>query len=96
MQVSAPPQSGDPSYRGSVPEGTASGTAIPLSLSDAITRGLKANLGLLTSEQSSNEIRAQRYRALSGLLPNLSGQAGETVEQVNLQTLGISFNGTGV
>jgi outer membrane protein TolC len=95
MQVSSPPETGDPSYRGSVPEGTASGTAIPLSLSDAIARGLKANLGLLTSEQSSNEIRAQRYRALSSLLPNLTGQAGETVEQVNLQTLGISFNGPG-
>ncbi|MDQ2776471.1 MAG: TolC family protein [Acidobacteriota bacterium] len=95
MQVSPPPQTGDPSYHGSVPQGTASATAIPLSLGDAIARGLKANLGLLTSQQSSNEVRAQRYRALSGLLPNLSGQAGETVEQVNLQTLGISFKGPG-
>jgi len=94
-QVSPPPQLGDPAYRGSVPQGTASPEAIALTLGDAINRGLKANLGLLTSQQSSNEVRAQRYRALSGLLPNVTGQVGETVEQINLQTIGIQFNAPG-
>ncbi len=28
---------------------------------DAINRGLKANLGLLTNEQSSREVRAERF-----------------------------------
>ena len=60
----------------------------PLSLGDAIDRGLKANLGLLTSQQSSVEVRAQRYRALSGLLPTVTGQVGETVQQLNLQAVG--------
>jgi outer membrane protein TolC len=87
-QVTAPPELGDPSFRGSVPQGTATPDAIPLSLGDAIDRGLKANLGLLTSEQSSVQVRAQRLRALSVLLPSVTGQAGETVQQLNLQALG--------
>jgi outer membrane protein TolC len=91
-QVPPPPQAGDPSYRGSVPQGTASPTPIPLSMGDAINRGLKANLGLLTSQESSVEVRSQRYRALSALLPNVTGQVGQTVQQINLQTLGISFS----
>ena len=88
VQTTPAPQSGDESFRGSVPQGAASENPIPLSLGDAIDRGLKANLGLLTSEQSSLEVRAQRYRALSALLPNVTGQAGETVQQINLQALG--------
>src|SRR5438270_1798143 len=83
------PASGDHTYRESVPEaGPASPTAIPLSLSDAINRGLKANLGLLTSDQASREARAQRIRALSGLLPSVNGQASITEQQLNLQALG--------
>jgi len=77
---------------GSVPQGSASSTAVPLSLADAIHRGLQANLALLTSEQSSREIRAQRLRALSGLLPTVNGQLSMTEQQLNLQALGFLFN----
>ncbi len=92
-EMTAAPQSGDQNYRGSVPQGRASGTPIPLTLGGAIDLGLKANLGLLTSEQSSREVRAQRYRALSGLLPNVNGQLSMTEQQLNLQALGflVSF-----
>ncbi len=90
-QTSEPPQAGDPSYRGSVPQGSASATPIPLSLADAINRGLKANLGLLTSEQASREVRAERLRALSGLLPKVNGQLSMTEQQLNLQALGFLF-----
>ena len=96
MQVSQQLDAGDPAYRGSVPQGEASGTPVPLSLGDAIDRGLKANLGLLTSEQSSLEVRAQRYRALSALLPSVTGQVGETVQQLNLQAVGFLFSLPGV
>src|SRR3954447_10961973 len=83
------PASGDHTYRESVPEpGPASPTPIPLSLSDAVNRGLKANLGLLTSDQASRESQAQRIRALSALLPRVSGQASITEQQLNLQALG--------
>jgi outer membrane protein TolC len=80
-------------FQASVPQGTASATPIPLTLGDAITRGLRANLGLLTNEQSSREIRAQRIRALSALLPKVTGQANAVEQQINLQTVGISFPG---
>lgn len=89
-QVTAAPQQGDPSFQGSVPQGTATGTAMALTLNDALNRGLKANLGLLTNVQSSNEIRAERLRALSGLLPNVTGQLSMTEQQINLQALGFN------
>jgi outer membrane protein TolC len=86
-------QSTDLTYQGSVPQGKASATPIPLTLNDAIARGLKANLGLLTSQQSSVEVRAERYRALSSLLPRVTGQLSMTEQQLNLQALGflVSF-----
>src|SRR5437762_10996624 len=58
-QLSVAPQPGEPTYQGSVPQGTASPTPISLTLADAINRGFKANLGLLTSEQSSRQTRAE-------------------------------------
>src|SRR5581483_2409786 len=82
------PMTGDQNFQGSVPQGTASSTPISLTLDDAINRGLKANLGLLTSEQSSREVRAERFRALSALLPNVNGKLSMTEQQLNLQALG--------
>jgi outer membrane protein TolC len=77
-------------FQGSVASGTATSTPIPLSFSDAIDRGLKTNLGLLTSEQSSEEVRSQRMRALSALLPQVNGQVSATEQQLNLQALGFN------
>jgi outer membrane protein TolC len=57
---------------------------------------LKANLGFLTSEQSSREIRAQRLRALSILLPKITGQVNAVDQQINLQALGFLFNVPGI
>ncbi len=87
----APPT--DQTFQGSVPQGTASATPIPLTLGDAINRGLKANLGLLTNEQSSREVRAERIRALAALLPTITGTLSMTEQQLNLQALGflVSF-----
>jgi outer membrane protein TolC len=84
-------------FQQSVPEGTASPTPISLTLFDAIARGLRANLGLLTSVQSSAQSRAQRLQALSALLPTVQGIVEESVQQVNLAALGFkSFAGGGV
>ncbi len=94
--VTPPPQTGDESFQGSVPQGKASSTPIALALGEAIDRGLKANLGVLTSEQSSREIRAQRLRALSTLLPKLTGQVNVVEQQINLQALGFLFNIPGI
>jgi outer membrane protein TolC len=78
-------------FQGSVPTGSASATPLALKLDDAIQRGLLANLGLLARDTTSQTVRAERMRALSALLPQVTGTLGETVEQINLATLGFSF-----
>lgn len=62
---------------------------VQLSLLDAMDRGLKHNLGLLLSQQQSELARAQYRRQLSALLPNISGSASESVNQINLAAFGI-------
>src|SRR5579863_838083 len=83
-------------FQGSVPMGAASGTPLALTFHDAIDRGLKANLGLLVSDSASESARGQRLRALSALLPQLNAQAGETIEQLNLKTIGFNLTLPGV
>ncbi len=78
-------------FQGSVPQGTASVAPIPLTLNDAVARGLRANLGLLTSEQSSIQARAQRTQALAAMLPTVTGSISENVAQSNLDTFGFNF-----
>ena len=93
-QATTAPVAADQAYSGSVPQGTATASPIPLTLADAINRGLKANLGLLTTEQASREARAERVRALSGLLPKVSGQLSMTEQQINLQAFGFTLPGS--
>jgi outer membrane protein TolC len=76
-------------FQGSVPTGTVSTSPLALKLNDAIQRGLRTNLGLLDRETASQTARAERIRALSALLPQVTGTIGETVEQLNLKTLGL-------
>jgi outer membrane protein TolC len=78
-------------FQGSVPSGALSPTPIALTLDGAIQRGLQTNLGLLTRDTTSVTARAQRTRALSALLPQVTGSLGETVAQTNLQTIGFNF-----
>jgi len=62
---------------------------IQLSLLDAIDRGVKHNLGLLLSQQQTDLARAQYRRQLSALLPNISGNVSNSVNQINLAAFGI-------
>ncbi|HTS49866.1 MAG TPA: TolC family protein [Bryobacteraceae bacterium] len=78
-------------FQGSVPTGAASPTPLPLTLHDAIDRGLRTNLGLLLSGQASETARGERVRSLSALLPQVNGAVTENVEQINLKTLGFNF-----
>lgn len=73
---------------GSVPEGEVTSQEVPLSITDAINRGLKHNLGLLLNETGAQSARAQRLRALSDLLPNVNGAVRESVQRVNLKAFG--------
>src|ERR1700722_18942076 len=52
------------SYQGSLPTGQATKDVLQLSLDDAIARGLKYNLGLVTTQQNTRTSNADRLRAL--------------------------------
>jgi outer membrane protein TolC len=80
-------------FSGSVPSGQASPTPLALSLRDAIQRGLKYNLGVLTNQDSVDLASAQRRRALSYLLPNLSAGAIQTSQQLDLVAFGLNLPG---
>ena len=79
-----------PNLFGSVSQGTASASPIPLSIADAIERALKYNLGSIISGQETQVSRAARVRALSELLPKINGNVTETIEQINLAAFGFS------
>ena len=80
--------SGD--YAGSVPANGGSGP-MQLTLRQALSLGLKANLGPITANNGVRTSRAERIQALSALLPNISANASETVTQVNLAAYGFQF-----
>src|SRR5215469_10312193 len=67
---------------GSVPEGKATNQEMPLSIMDAINLGLRHNLGLILNQVGTESSRAARVRALSDLLPNVTGAVRESVQQV--------------
>ena len=80
-------------YTGSVANEKPVPGSIPLSLLDAINRGLKYNLGLYTSETSQKTVQAARLQALASLLPNLNAHFADTEMQSNLATFGLSVPG---
>jgi outer membrane protein TolC len=83
-------------FQGSVPSGALSPTPLALTLHDAIDRALKTNLGLLIADSTSESARGQRLQVLSALLPQAHAQAGETVEQLSLKTIGFDLKIPGV
>jgi len=82
-------------FAGSVPAKLVPGV-MPLSLRDAIDRGLKQNLGALLSNADIRSARGQRWEQLSALLPHVTAAPYVDVSQINLQELGIKFSFPGV
>ncbi len=85
----APPPGGE--YSGSVPSQPVAGV-LPLSLQDAIERGLKQNLGLLLSSSDVNSAAGQRWQALSAILPHLNAAPFVDTSQVSLAEFGFTFH----
>lgn len=85
---------GQSSFTGSVPSQLVPGI-LPISLEDAINRGLKQNLGLLLSSQDVGSARGQRWQQLSSLLPNLTTTSYVDRSQINLAEFGLSFQNSG-
>ncbi len=93
-QSGAAPGAGvDPSFRGSLVSGTATADVLPLSLDDAIQRGLKQNLGLILQSSNEKNANGERLEELQRLLPTATGAASIEVEQVNLAAYGLKFPG---
>ena len=63
---------------------------LPLSLQDAIDRGLKQNLGLLFSNADIRSAGGQRWEQLSALLPHVTAAPGVVDSEINLAELGIT------
>ncbi|HEY6465298.1 MAG TPA: TolC family protein [Candidatus Acidoferrales bacterium] len=82
---------GQGSFSGSVPTQAVPGV-LPLSLQDAIDRGLKQNLGLLLSSSDINSAAGQRWQQLAAILPHLSASPYVDVSQVNLAEFGFHFS----
>jgi outer membrane protein TolC len=82
------PSTGANPFSGSVPSGAVSSQPVVLTLSNAIERGLEHNLGVLTLEQQVENARGARWRSLSGMLPDVSAQAGRTTQTTNLAAFG--------
>jgi outer membrane protein TolC len=76
-------------FAGSVPAKLVPGV-LPLSLQDAIDRGLTQNLGLLLSHADIRSARGQRWQQLSALLPHLTATPFVETSKTNLAELGIT------
>lgn len=75
---------------GSVPGGTATTGVRHLTLHDAISMGLRYNLGVIEGEENTHAARAQRLRVLSDLLPQVSAGISENGTQTSRAGLGIT------
>jgi outer membrane protein TolC len=61
---------------------------MPLSLQDAIDRGLRQNLGLLLSRADTRSARGQRWDQLSALLPHVTAAPYLAESKINVDQLG--------
>jgi outer membrane protein TolC len=76
-------------FLGSTPSGKATDTVLSLTLSESIDRGLLYNLGLIESTQSNADVRAQRLRTLSQLLPDISLDARQVAANQSFKQFGL-------
>jgi len=76
-------------YGGSVPGKLVPGV-LPVSLDDAINRGLRQNLGALLLTSDIKGARGQRWEALSALLPHVTASPFVDESQINLVEFGFT------
>jgi len=83
----------DPSFHGSLVRGKATVDVLPLSIDDAIQRGLQNNLGLILQSSNERQSNGSRLQSLQALLPTVTGGASVTVQQIDLAAYGLKFPG---
>ncbi len=82
-------QSGSTSpFFGSATQGTTTTTTMSLSVKDAVDRALQFNLGLLLQEEEARHAHGARWRALAGLLPDISTGITTSRQIINLEAYG--------
>ncbi len=81
------------SFKGSLVTGKATDGVLDLSLNEAISRGLRQNLGLILQSSAQQNAKGQQLEQLQALLPTVTGDASIEVEQVNLAAFGLKFPG---
>ena len=87
------PQIESSTYQGSVTQQSVQPGVLPLSLADAIQRGLRTNLGLLLTSQNVQTARGARLEELQALLPTVTGTVKEAVQETDLQAQGLRIPG---
>jgi outer membrane protein TolC len=81
-------------YLGGVPSGKLSAAPVELSLEDAVTLGLKQNLGGVLASDAVIDARGEKWQALSELLPNVVTDTGFGLHQIALKAqIGLSIPG---
>src|SRR3954467_6230044 len=75
-------------FFGSATQGTVSATPINLSVKDAVERALQFNLGLLLQEEEAKLAHGAGWRALAGLLPDISTGITTSRQIINLEAYG--------
>jgi len=87
------PQINSTTYQGSEVKEAATTGVLDLSLDDAIARGLKYNLGLILTSQTTLNSRGTQLQELQSLLPTVDGDFKVSVQQTNLEALGLRGGG---
>ncbi len=78
-------------FKGSLIAGKNTGTVLPLSLDEAIQRGLRQNLGVILQGSAVQAANGARLEQLQQLLPTITGTASIQVQQVDLASFGLKI-----
>jgi outer membrane protein TolC len=91
------PSVNDPSalatFYGGVPSGQPTAEEIALTISDAIARGLRSNLGAILGGTGVEAARGAQRELRADLLPQLRGTLSESRQTINLEAYGFSLPG---
>ena len=77
-------------YQGSVPSAAAPGAPLPISLDEALKRGLQYNLGPVGFQQLIRQAQGMEQTQRANLLPQISGGLTVNDQQTDLAALGFS------
>ncbi|MGB9030699.1 MAG: TolC family protein [Acidobacteriaceae bacterium] len=80
-------------YQSSVSDGKLALGVLPLSLDDAIQRGLRLNLGMILTTQNTQSVRGAKLEQLQSLLPTASATVKAAVQETDLQAQGLRIPG---